>query len=82
MNGIASGNDLFLNGIIGNSIDRNEAKIITFYKTHSGLGLLISSAYNGSHVVVINDDSTLENRKWGFWHKLPLFDHFCGAPMH
>ena len=21
-----------------------------------------------------------EIRKWGFWRKLPLFDHFCGAP--
>ena len=23
----------------------------------------------------------LEIVKWGFWCKLPLFDHFCGAPM-
>ena len=33
---IASGNNLLLNGIIGNSI-----KYVAFYKTHSGLGLLI-----------------------------------------
>ena len=33
---IASGNNLLLNGIIGNSI-----KCVAFYKTHSGLGLLI-----------------------------------------
>ena len=59
INGIASGNYLFLNGIIGNSIDRNVGKIITFYKTHSSLGLLISTAYNGSYVAVANDDSTL-----------------------
>ena len=59
INGIASGNFIFLNGIIGNSIDRNVAKIITFYKTYSGLGLLILTAYNGSYVAVANDDSTL-----------------------
>ena len=42
LNSIASGNNLLLNGIIGNSI-----KYVAFYKTHSGLGLLISTAYNG-----------------------------------
>ena len=50
---IASGNNLLLNGIIGNSI-----KYVAFYKTHSGLGLLISTAYNGSYVAVANDDSS------------------------
>ena len=59
INGIASGNYLFLNGIIGNSNDRNIAKLIAFYKTHSGLGLIISTAYNGSYLSVANDDSTL-----------------------
>ena len=59
INGIASGNFIFLNGIIGNSIDKNIAKLISFYKTHSGLGLIISTAYNGSYVAVANDDSTL-----------------------
>ena len=58
INGIASGNFIFLNGIIGNSINRNVVKITTFYKTHSSLGLLISTAYNGSYMVVGNDDST------------------------
>ena len=59
--GIASGAFLFLNGIIGNSFSKSHAKHITFYKTHSGLGLTlsISTAYNGSHVTVANDDSTL-----------------------
>ena len=51
LNSIASGNNLLLNGIIGNSI-----KYVAFYKTHSGLGLLISMAYNGSYVTVANDD--------------------------
>ena len=53
LNSIASGNNLLLNGIIGNSI-----KYVAYYKTHSGLGLLIPTAYNGSYVTVANDDSS------------------------
>ena len=53
LNSIASGNNLLLNGIIGNSI-----KYVAFYKTHSGLGLLISMAYNGSYIAVANDKSS------------------------
>ena len=37
MNGIASGNYLFLKGTIGNSAEIGLAKLIAFYKTHSGL---------------------------------------------
>ena len=59
INGIASGTYLFLNGIIGNKNGKSYAKHIAFYKTHSGLGLAISTAYNGSYVSVANDDSTL-----------------------
>ena len=59
MNSIASENQPFFNSIIGNSINREAAKFITFYKTHSGLGLLISTAYNGSYVAVANDNSSL-----------------------
>ena len=59
INGIASGNFIFLNGVIGNSNDKNLAKLISFYKTHSSLGLAISTAYNGEFVLVANDDSTL-----------------------
>ena len=51
LNSIASGNNLLLNGIIGNSI-----KYVAFFKTHSGLGLLILTAYNGSYVTMANDD--------------------------
>ena len=29
----------------------------------------------------IPEFGALENRKWGFQDKLPLFYHFCGAPM-
>ena len=53
LNSIASGNNLLLNGIMGNSI-----KYIAFYRTHSSLGLLISMAYNRSYVTVANDDSS------------------------
>ena len=59
INGIASGTYLFLNGIIGNKNGESHAKHIAFYKTHSGLGLSISTAYIGSYVSVANDDSTL-----------------------
>ena len=53
LNSIASENNLLLNGIIGNSI-----KYVAFYKTISGLGLLISTGYDGSYVTVDNDDSS------------------------
>ena len=56
-NSIASGNYLF-NSIIGNH-NESTAKSITFYKTHSGLGLLILTAYDGSYVSVANDDSSI-----------------------
>ena len=48
-----------MNGIIGNKNGESHAKHIAFYKTHSGLGLALSKAYNGSYVSVANDDSTL-----------------------
>ena len=59
INGIASRAFLFLNGIIGNSNGKSYAEQIAFYKTHSGLGLSISTSYNGSYVTVANDGSTL-----------------------
>ena len=58
LNSIASVNQLFFNSIIGNH-NRNTAKSITFYKTHSGLGLLVSTAYDGSNMSVANDDSSI-----------------------
>ena len=66
MNSTALVNQLLFNAIIGNSIDRKTAKSITFYKTHSGLGLLIATAYNGSYVVVANDISTLIDPDYKF----------------
>ena len=53
-NSIASGNNRLSKGIICNTI-----KCIAFYKTYSGLGLFISTAYNhDSYVTVANDDSS------------------------
>ena len=54
MNAIASGNYPFLNSIIGNN-NGNKARFISFHKTKSGLGLIIS-AYGGSYITVANDD--------------------------
>ena len=59
INDIALGNVIFLNDIIGNSNDKNMAKSIAFYKTHSGLGFIISTAYNSSYVMMANDNSSL-----------------------
>ena len=56
MNNIVSadGGELSLNSIIGNN-NGNKAKYITFYRTYSGLGLLISTSYySGSNVAVAN----------------------------
>ena len=61
MNNIVSedGGELYLNSIIANN-NGNKAKYITFYRTCSGLGLLISTSYySGSNVAVANDGSTL-----------------------
>ena len=58
MNSIASENQPFFISIIGNKNNRNTAKFITSYKTHSGLGLLILTAYNGSYLAVAYDDSS------------------------
>ena len=64
MNSIASENQSFFNSIIGNTNNRNTAKLITFYKTHSSLGLLISKAHIGSHVVVANNGSSNTNARF------------------
>ena len=66
MNGIASGDSLYLNSIIGNN-NGNRAKYIAFYKTHSSLGLTIPTGYyTGSRVLVANDDSSYINPDYKF----------------
>ena len=59
MTAIASENQSFFNSTIGNTNGRITAKLITFYKMHSGLGLLISKAQGGSYIVIVNDSSSL-----------------------
>ena len=58
MTNIALENQSFFNSILGNTNERITAKLITFYKTHSGLGLLISRSHIGSYVAIANDDSS------------------------
>ena len=59
MTDIASENQSFFNSIIGNTTERITAKLITFYKTFSGLGLLISKAQVGSYTAITDDNSNL-----------------------
>ena len=68
MNNIVSadGGELYINSIIGNN-NGNKAKYITFYRTYSGLGLLISTSYyDGSNVAVANNGSTFINPYYKF----------------
>ena len=59
MTDIASENQSFFNSIIDNTTERITAKLITFYRTYSGLGLLISKAQVGSYIAIANDNSSL-----------------------
>ena len=59
MTDIASENQSFFNSIIGNTTGRITGKLLTFYKTYSGLGLLISRACVGSYIAIANDSSSL-----------------------
>ena len=52
MTNIASGNQEFVNSLIGNTNGKINAKHITFYRTYSGLGLLISKAHGGAYVAI------------------------------
>ena len=58
MTNIASGDQLFVNSLIGNSDQTANSKFITFYRTYSGVGLLVSKAQSGSYVAIANDDSS------------------------
>ena len=59
MTDIASENQSFFNSIIGNTTGRITARLVTFYKTYNGLGLLISRARVGSYIAIANDSSSL-----------------------
>ena len=53
----ASGKEAFVNSIIGNTTGKITAKLITFYRTYSGLGLLISKAHVRAYLAIANDSS-------------------------
>ena len=57
MTNIASGNQEFVNILIGNTTEKTTAKLITFYRTYSSLGLLISKAQFGPYLAIANDGS-------------------------
>ena len=58
MTNIASGIQKFVHSLIGNTTEKITAKLLTFYRTYSSLGLLISKAQVGSYVAVANDGSS------------------------
>ena len=58
MSNMASENQEFINSLIGNTTEKINAKFITFYKTYSSLGLLISKAQVDSYVAIANDGSS------------------------
>ena len=58
MTNIASGNQEFVNSLIGNTTGKRNAKHITFYIAYRGLGLLISKAHIGSYLAIANDGSS------------------------
>ena len=59
MTNIASGNQEFVNTITGNTNGTITAKLITFYRTYSSLGLLISKAHVGAYLAIANDSGSL-----------------------
>ena len=58
MTNIASGIQKFVNSLIGNTTEKITAKLLTFYRTYSSLGLLVSKAQVGSYVAVANNGSS------------------------
>ena len=58
MTDIASGNQEFVNSLIGNTNGKIIARHITFYRTCSDLGLLISKAHGDVYVGIANYSSS------------------------
>ena len=58
MTNIASGNQEFINSLMGNTNGKITAKLITFYITYSSLGLLISKAHISAYLARANDSSS------------------------
>ena len=53
------GNRIFVDSLLGNIDGKITVKVITFYKTYSGLGLLISKAHACGHYVSIANDNSI-----------------------
>ena len=49
---VALGNQEFINSLIGNTNGKINAKHMTFYRTYSGLGLLISKAHGSTYIAI------------------------------
>ena len=58
MTNVASGDQEIVNSLIGNDNKKINAKFIMFYRTYSGLALLISKAQAGTYVAIANDGSS------------------------
>ena len=58
MTKIASRDQEIVSSLIGNKDKEINATLITFYKTYSGLGLLISKAQAGTYVAIANNGSS------------------------
>ena len=58
MTNIALGDQEIVNSLIGNNNKKINGKFITFYKTYSSLGLLISEAQAATYVAIANDGSS------------------------
>ena len=59
MTNIASENQEFFNNLIGNTKGEINAKHMTFYRTYSSLGLLISKADKDAYIAIANDSGSL-----------------------
>ena len=59
MTNVATGNQDFVNSLIGNIDGEIAARHISFYRTFGRLGLFISKAYEGAYVAIANDESSL-----------------------
>ena len=59
MTDISSENQEFVNSLIGNTNGKINAKLITFYKTFCGLGLLISEAHGSAYLSIADDSSSI-----------------------
>ena len=59
MTDIVTGNQEFVNNLIGNIDGEIASRHISFYRTFGGLGLFISKAYKGSYIAIANNESSL-----------------------